>query len=61
MKSSLKLPQPGHELERGTHSATHSARFPTMSKARSVETQLARDPVGTVLAPTPVSVLQVDP
>src|SRR5690606_21045488 len=32
-------------VERGTQSATHSKRFPTMSKAPCVETQADREPV----------------
>ncbi len=45
MKSSLKPPQPGHSVESGTQSATHSSRLPTMSKAPRADTQLLRAPV----------------
>src|SRR5262249_3556438 len=37
--------------DRGTQSATHSARLPTMSKAPSAETQLLRSPVPTAIVP----------
>src|SRR5262249_57528352 len=40
-----KLTHPGSD--RGTQSATHSARLPTMSKAPIAETQLLRSPVPT--------------
>src|SRR5262245_9730799 len=49
MLSSLKLPHPGHAVERGTQSATHSNRLPTMSKAPRAETQLLREPVGATV------------
>src|SRR5262249_59505056 len=38
----LQAPPP---VDRGTQSATHSKRLPTMSKAPRDDTQLARDPV----------------
>src|SRR6266481_6173273 len=59
--SSLKLPQPGQAVDRGTQSATHSITFPTMSKAPTSETQLLREPVATKAstpAPPPLAVLQ---
>src|SRR5262245_6781541 len=46
MKSSLKLPQPGQSVDNGTQSATHSSRFPTMSKAPRAEMHSLREPVG---------------
>src|SRR5262250_58320 len=49
MKSSLKPPHPGHAVESGTQSATHSIRLPTMSNAPRADTQPARAPVGIVL------------
>ena len=49
MASLLKVPQFGQSVCTGTQSATHSSRFPTMSKAPSVDTQLLRDPVATVV------------
>jgi hypothetical protein len=36
-----------HTVDRGTQSATHSNRLPTMSKVTRDETQLLRDPVRT--------------
>src|SRR6185369_17018484 len=45
--SSLKLAQSAHAVERGTQSATHSSRLPTMSKAPREDTQLLRVPVET--------------
>src|SRR5262245_47966782 len=45
MRSSLNAPQPGHVVDAGTQSATHSERFPTMSKAPRAETQRLRAPV----------------
>src|SRR5262245_22624266 len=45
MSSLLKLAQPGHIVDSGTQSATHSARLPTMSKAPPADTQLPRAPV----------------
>src|SRR5262245_57138001 len=45
MSSLLKPAQPGQLVDCGTQSATHSARFPTMSKAPRAETQLLRAPV----------------
>src|SRR6185369_12230758 len=55
MLSSLKLAHPGHIVDCGTQSATHSARLPTMSKAPRAEVQLARVPVRDR---TPLAVLQ---
>src|SRR6185369_17410023 len=46
MLSLLKLAQPGHIVDCGTQSSTHSARLPTMSKAPRAETQSRRAPVG---------------
>src|SRR5262245_61366162 len=46
--SLLKPPHPGHAVERGTQSATHSYRLPTMSNAPRADTQAVRDPVATV-------------
>src|SRR5262245_27221209 len=37
-----------HVVERGTHSATHSARLPTMSNAPRADTQFRRDLVSAV-------------
>src|SRR5262245_52543777 len=54
MTSSLKLAQPGHPVEIGTQSATHSARLPTMSKAPRSETHLLRAPVSATV-PLPPS------
>src|SRR5258708_3282199 len=45
MLSLLKLAQPGHAVDCGTQSATHSATLPTMSKAPRADTQLLRAPV----------------
>src|SRR5262245_29299655 len=45
MRSSLKPPHPGHAVDRGTQSATHSQTFPTMSEAPQFEVQLERLPV----------------
>src|SRR6185503_5711366 len=45
MKSSLKPPQVEHAVDSGTHSATHSSRFPTMSKAPRAAWQSLRAPV----------------
>src|SRR5262245_37616806 len=50
MSSLLKLAQPGHDVERGTQSATHSSRLPTMSKAPRADTQALREPVFTTVA-----------
>jgi hypothetical protein len=47
IESSLNPPQSGHSVERGTQSATHSVRFPTMSNTPTSETQAAREPVAT--------------
>src|SRR5512143_860406 len=47
--SLLKAPHPGHAVEAGTQSATHSNRLPTMSKAPRAETQLLREPVGATV------------
>src|SRR5215510_13993010 len=45
MSSLLNPPQPGQAVERGTQSATHSYRLPTMSKAPRADTQALRAPV----------------
>src|SRR5262245_64842954 len=37
---------PDSESDRGSQSATHSCRLPTMSNAPCADTQLAREPVG---------------
>src|SRR5574342_729921 len=61
MASSLYRPHPGQAVLRGTQSATHSQRLPTMSKAPTSETQLLREPVGTTAStpsPPPFFVLQ---
>src|SRR5215813_4269259 len=42
----LALHVPESESDRGSQSATHSCRFPTMSNAPRAETQLDREPVG---------------
>ena len=47
--SLLKPPHPAHAVERGTQSATHSNRLPTMSKAPRAETQLLHEPVGATV------------
>src|SRR5579862_4335331 len=53
MKSSLKPPQPGHAVDSGTQSATHSFRLPTMSKAPTSDTHRLREPVlATLKLPT---------
>src|SRR5262245_40400042 len=57
MRSSLAPPHPGHAVEAGTQSATHSTTLPTMSKAPREDTHLGREPVGPTL-PTRRSVLQ---
>src|SRR5215468_2960254 len=56
MPSLLKLPQFGHIVERGTQSATHSSRFPTMSKAPRAERHALREPVSDT--PSGLAVLQ---
>src|SRR5258705_9172145 len=45
MRSSLRPPQLEHAVDSGTHSATHSSRFPTMSKAPRADSQSFRAPV----------------
>src|SRR5512143_2196867 len=47
--SLLKPPHPGHAVDGGTQSATHSYRLPIMSKAPRAETQLLREPVGATV------------
>src|SRR4051794_21500747 len=47
ISSSLKLPHPGHAVESGAQSATHSHTLPTISNAPTLETQPERDPVET--------------
>jgi len=54
-RSLLKAPQLPQLVDRGTQSATHSQRFPTMSKAPAWETQPADVPVA---ATAPLDVLQ---
>ena len=44
MKSSVKV-HPGHAVDSGTQSATHSSTFPIMSKIPQLDLQLAREPV----------------
>src|SRR5688572_7684042 len=55
IRSSLTRPQPGHAVESGTQSETHSARLPTMSKAPRADTQLLHAPVSDA---APRAVLQ---
>ena len=45
MKSSLKLPHPGHPVDRGTQSATRSSTLPTMSETPQLDWQFVRSPV----------------
>src|SRR5215470_15215009 len=51
MKSLLKPPHPVQFVEKGTHSATHSATLPTMSKAPLADTQSPRVPVSDKSSP----------
>src|SRR5262245_54815721 len=51
MSSSLKPPQPVQFVEKGSHSATHSATLPTMSKAPLADTQSRRVPVSDRSSP----------
>src|SRR5262249_22405194 len=57
MSSLLKPPQPGQFVEKGTHSATHSATLPTMSKAPLADTQSRRVPVSDKSSPAAVQPL----
>lgn len=55
IESSLDPNHPGQFVLSGTQSATHSQRFPTMSKAPTSATQVLREPVGTTAStPTPL-------
>src|SRR5262245_42852511 len=55
IQSSLKAPQVEQAVDSGTHSATHSVRLPTMSRAPRADSQSLRAPVGVTTSP---SVLQ---
>src|SRR5262249_26590975 len=61
ISSLLKPPKPGQLAESGTKPATHSARWPTMSKAPRAETQLLRAPVGDRPGPSPEMLQSVIP
>jgi len=46
----LNVAQPGHAVDVGIQSATHSLTLPTMSNAPHAETQPVRAPVATAVA-----------